>query len=279
MIRFSPFVLLAVWLLTCSGISRAHAQEESEDQSILEKLGEDGGIFLSDAGSYFGAPLRFTGTDWLIAGGVAGGTVALMAVDEDIKELLGSTNQESLNGDFWDVPTKYGVVAYANIFSLGVYTGGLLTGCDDLRRTGRLLFESITYSGISVMAVRYIFGRSRPYNTNSPWEFNWFETSNEVQSFPSGHTTVAFALSTVLAEEIGGVWAGLAFYGMASMTAYARVRNNQHWFSDVVVGAGLGLVTGFHVVRQERMREQSAPEVGLSIIPGLNGIQLIYHLP
>jgi membrane-associated phospholipid phosphatase len=202
-----------------------------------------------------------------------------MTVDEDMKEWLGSENQASLNDDFWDIPTRYGIVSYANIFSLGVYATGLATDSDDIRRTGRLLFESISYSGISVMAIRYIFGRSRPYPGNSPTDFNWFETSNEIQSFPSGHTTVAFALSTVLAEEIGGVWARIAFYGLASMTGYARVRNNQHWFSDVVVGAGLGLVTGLHVVRQERLRGQSGSEARLSVFPSANGINLVYRLP
>ncbi len=278
MIR-SSILFLTVVALFSGGIS--HAQDVTEDKSVWEKLGEDGGIFLQDAGSFFGAPLRFSGTDWLITAGVAGGTVALMSADEEFRDLLGSDNTASLNDDFWDIPTRYGIVSYANIFSLGVYATGLATGSDDWRRTGRLLFESISYSGISVMAFRYVFGRSRPYEGNSEWDFNWFETSNEIQSFPSGHTTVAFALSTVLAEEIGGVWAGIAFYGMASMTAYARVRNNQHWVSDVVAGAGLGLVTGFHVISQERARERgnSSPGTGLSIVPGVGRILFIYRLP
>jgi hypothetical protein len=257
----------------------AVAQVTNGEQSILEKLGEDGMLFLEDAGSYFTAPLRFSGSDWFLTAGVAGGTMGLMAIDEDMKELLGSENQQTLNDDFWDIPTSYGIVAYANAFSLVLYTGGLASGSDDLRRTGRLLFESLSYSGITVMALRYTFGRSRPYPGNSPWDFNWFETSNEIQSFPSGHTTVAFAMSTVLAEEIGGIWARIAFYGMATMTGYARVRNNQHWFSDVVAGAGLGLLSGFHVINREREREGLADQARLTVVPLVNGIGLVYRLP
>ncbi|MDH4068916.1 MAG: phosphatase PAP2 family protein [Ignavibacteria bacterium] len=254
--------------------------QESGDQheeTLLGTLGEDGGIILSDAAAYFSAPFRFTGGDWLTAAGAAGGTVLLMTVDDEMKGLLGSENTGSLNGDFWDIPTRYGLVGPANILSVVLYSSGLALDSRDVRVTGRLLFESLTLSGISVMAIRYIFGRSRPYDNNSPWDFNWFETANEVQSFPSGHTTVAFAMSTVFAERIGGVWARVGFYGLASMTAYARVRNNQHWVSDVVAGAGLGLLAGFHVVQRERMREQGELSGGLEIYPTLQGLQVVYR--
>ena len=75
-------------------------------------------------------------------------------------------------------------------------------GADDIRITGRLLFESISISGVSVIAVRFIAGRSRPFSEDGPWKFNGFRTDNTFQSFPSGLVTVAFALSTVFAERI-----------------------------------------------------------------------------
>jgi len=265
-------VMLSAACCTSYGFGR-----NGRDETIMTKLGDDGLIFLQDAGSYFTAPLRFTGEDWLVTAGVVGGIPLLMTVDDEMKDLLGSGNTKSLNGDFWDIPTTYGAVAYANIFSLTMYTSGLLAGQDDLRRTGRLLFESLAYSGVSVMALRIVFGRSRPYDDNSPWDFNWFELDNEVQSFPSGHTTVAFAMSTVLAEEIGGIWARVGFYGLAAMTGYARVRNNQHWFSDVIAGAGLGLLAGFHVVGEERKREKGEENSGLEIRPSFNCLQFVYR--
>jgi membrane-associated phospholipid phosphatase len=271
------FLLLLFLLLTSLMTARACAQKPGEDPSILDKLGADARIFLEDGGSYFTAPLRFSAYDWFLFGGLAAANTALITVDQEGRELLGTGTTRSLNDDFWDIPTRYGVVTYANILSLGIYTGGLLSGCDDVRTTGRLLFESISYSGISVMALRFAFGRARPYNGDSEWDFRWFEGSNEIQSFPSGHTTVAFALSTVLAEQFGGVWARIGFYGMASMTAYARVRNNQHWVSDVVSGGILGLLTGLYVV--DRERERPSNETGLLVTPTPGGIRIVYRLP
>lgn len=67
-------------------------------------------------------------------------------------------------------------------------------------------------------------------------------TSN---SFPSGHTAEAFASAEFLRREYGRSSAvyGLAGYGSAFAVGYLRMYNNKHWFSDVVAGAGLGVLS------------------------------------
>ena len=64
-------------------------------------------------------------------------------------------------------------------------------------------------------------------------------------SFPSGHTAEAFASAEFLYQEYRGVspWYGLAGYAIATTTGYLRIYNNKHWFSDVVTGAGIGIVS------------------------------------
>jgi hypothetical protein len=61
------------------------------------------------------------------------------------------------------------------------------------------------------------------------------------------------------------------------MTAYARVRNNQHWVSDVVSGGILGLLTGLYVI--DRDRERPSNETGLLVTPTPGGIRIVYRLP
>jgi hypothetical protein len=61
---------------------------------------------------------------------------------------------------------------------------------------------------------------------------------------------------------------------MASLTAYARVINNQHFLSDVVWGALLGFGTGIYVVNKEEGRSENK----FSIQPYLNGIGMRYNL-
>jgi membrane-associated phospholipid phosphatase len=269
-----PILLVLVWLPF-----QAHAKDTvSVSPGLGETVVSDLGIFLGDAGGFFTSPLRFTGRDWLHAAGFAGGTVLLMTTDEWVQERVGRDTDQTLNDDFWDYPTEYGRVQYANIFSLATYALGLFTGNEDIRITGRLAFTSLTTSGITVMAVRLIFGRSRPTAGRGAWDFNWFETNNERQSFPSGHTTVAFALSTVLAERIDTWWARIGFYGLASLTGFSRIYNNQHWLSDVVVGAALGLAAGFDTLRRERERQNESDAGRLSIVPTMNGIYITYRL-
>ncbi|MDR0799641.1 MAG: phosphatase PAP2 family protein [Dysgonamonadaceae bacterium] len=68
---------------------------------------------------------------------------------------------------------------------------------------------------------------------------------NSDQSFPSGHTAVAFACAELLRQEYQdqSVWYGVAGYGIASVSGFLRVYNNDHWFSDVLFGAGIGILS------------------------------------
>jgi len=63
-------------------------------------------------------------------------------------------------------------------------------------------------------------------------------------SFPSGHTSVAFLGAHILFREYKhkSVWIGVAGYGVALTTASMRVINRKHWLSDVVTGAGVGIL-------------------------------------
>ncbi len=69
--------------------------------------------------------------------------------------------------------------------------------------------------------------------------------SSDVLSFPSGHTSTAFVSAEFLRQEYKNVspWIGAAGYGFAIATGYLRMFNNKHWFSDVVAGAGIGILS------------------------------------
>jgi len=245
-IRVTFFCLLLL------GAPSATAQDGSS--SIGSVLLNDATYYLEDVGGYMTTPLRFTGRDWALAAGGVGATLLVMSADQWVKDRAGRETNQSLNDDFWDYPTRYGVVQYWTLGSLGAYTVGLVSGLDEVRIYGRLLLTGITTGGITVMALRTIFGRSRPYSGKGPWDYNWFTTDNEIQSFPSGHTVVAFTVSTIFAERIDTFWSRIVFYSLATLTGTARVLNNQHWLSDVLVGAAIGIGAGWDAVRRERVR-------------------------
>lgn len=73
----------------------------------------------------------------------------------------------------------------------------------------------------------------------------WRPDESDRSSFPSGHTATAFAAAEFLRKEYWKVspWYGVAGYAMAATTGYLRMYNNKHWLSDVVAGAGIGILS------------------------------------
>ena len=67
------------------------------------------------------------------------------------------------------------------------------------------------------------------------------------KSFPSMHTAIAFAGAELLRQEYKdqSVWYGIAGYGVAAGSGFLRIYNNKHWSSDVLVGAGVGMLSTY----------------------------------
>lgn len=92
---------------------------------------------------------------------------------------------------------------------------------------------SASIMAIGVNSLKYGIGRRRPDESSR-------------NSFPSGHTATAFMMATVLHKEYGETRSPLYSvlgYSLATGTAVGRQLNNRHWFSDVVAGAGIGIVS------------------------------------
>ncbi len=73
----------------------------------------------------------------------------------------------------------------------------------------------------------------------------WRPDGSNNKSFPSGHTTTAFAAAEFMRREYKEVsaWYGISAYTVAAATAYLRMYNNKHWLGDVVAGAGAGILS------------------------------------
>jgi membrane-associated phospholipid phosphatase len=179
------------------------------------------------------------------------------------------------------VPTVYGDFAGAGGVGILTYGAGLVSGSPGVRATGRMMLESLASAGLAAFTMRYMTGRSRPFTGAGPWSFHPVGWTHDHQSFPSGHATAAFALSTVLAERIGTAWSRVLFYGLGTLAATARVKNNQHWASDVSMGAFLGITAGIHAVHREEERKgvSRSQESRLKFLPNGSTLTILYMLP
>jgi membrane-associated phospholipid phosphatase len=84
-------------------------------------------------------------------------------------------------------------------------------------------------------------GRQRPRYSGDPWRFRPFSLNDEWHSFPSGHVTHISAIAAALAEEAHRPWVTALSGGAIALTAWQRLYRDQHWASDVVGGAIVGV--------------------------------------
>lgn len=100
----------------------------------------------------------------------------------------------------------------------------------------RLFFSSgfaFAFMGIFVNGIKYTASEMRPDGS----------TAN---SFPSGHTATAFTCATIMHKEYGltrSPWFSVGAYSISTLTGIMRTLNNRHWISDVLVGAGIGVIS------------------------------------
>ena len=126
---------------------------------------------------------------------------------------------------------------YLQFFGPTVTVGLKAAGVEGRSDWGRFLATTaMSYGlmGIFVNGIKYTAKEMRPDGT----------TAN---SWPSGHTATAFVGATILHKEYGRTrspWYSVAAYGSATATGVMRVLNNRHWISDVLSGAGIGIMSG-----------------------------------
>jgi len=114
---------------------------------------------------------------------------------------------------------------------------------DRARETGLLSAEALVNGVIVEAALKGITQRARPLDGVERSEF--FDGGN---SFPSGHSTQAWAVATVIAHEYRGRRAvQIAAYGAATAVSVARFTGQKHYLSDVVAGSALGFAIGRYV--------------------------------
>ena len=194
--------------------------------------------------------------------GVAATTGVALALDQTLRDRIhdphdavGSTLSDVGNG-FGD-----GVIVYSTL--LGLSVSGKLLGKPGLYGVSSRALKSTLVAGAAAMVLKSMIGRERPSTSpDGPYHFRPFRFKDN--SFPSGHSAVAFALATSLAREIEGQWDDAAFFTLATLTAYSRMHDDKHWASDVVFGAGIGILASRFVHRRAAKLAVKRGMVGLS---------------
>ena len=138
----------------------------------------------------------------------------------DIRNAFGSYRTKVDDYLIW-VP--YAELGLLNLFKIRCKTDAL--------NTSLLIMKSELIMGAIVLPVKQLSNQLRPDSSN--WH-----------SFPSGHTANAFVAASVVHKEYRHLspWYGIGAYTVAASVAAFRMINNRHWQSDVIAGAGIGLL-------------------------------------
>ena len=125
---------------------------------------------------------------------------------------------------------------YTQFAGIGLTVGLKMAGVEDRSSWPRLFASSLASYGVMaafVNSIKYTTSEMRPDGS----------TRN---SWPSGHTATAFVGATILHKEYGltrSPWYSIGGYTVATATGVMRVLNNRHWISDVLSGAGIGILS------------------------------------
>lgn len=279
--KYSRFINIIIPLLFLFMISSAYGQETKPSSEAVpapqpeaRKEASSGKVdlnqayfkgYLTDTAHILTSPLNWDKGDWITASLIIGAAVGLYACDQEIQTWVQDHRGEATN-TISRIFRPFGEGQYS-LPALGLfYLYGYAAKDSKAKKTALLGLESFLISGAFTQVLKYTTHRCRPSDCDRHDIWNGPSFSNSNLSFVSGETTSVFSLSTVIASEYGDkAWVPPVAYGIATLTALARLNNNGHWSSDVFLGAALGYFTAKTIIRLHKKKSNFA------VVPMTNG--------
>lgn len=208
--------------------------------------------FSRDSVCFINQPKQWDGADWMKIGFIGAGAVVIMQFDGKIQNAIPQDHKYDnsaviVGGRLWgDV---YPTLIIAGTFGLH----GWAFGDNSSKRLTVEIVQATLYSAVLTEVLKTVIGRSRPYKNQGAFTFRPFSLfKTDYNSFPSGHSTAAFAVSTVIANNVDSDYLKALAYAPAVCTMVSRSYQNKHWASDTFVGAAIGYSVGAWIVDEDK---------------------------
>lgn len=202
---------------------------------------------------------------------VLGGLSALILVDEPAHRFI-EDQRSGTSDDFARTVRHFGQVEVYGTITAGMVAAGLVTHTDELTRAGARLATTLALAGATSTIAKFGLGRPRPSENPDPDVFKPFSGDD---AMPSGHSTMAFALATALADDIHNTSASIGLYTLATGVAWSRMNDDRHWLSDVAAGAVVGITSAKLVSGRWRLFNLRPP----SILLGPRHAGIVWQVP
>jgi membrane-associated phospholipid phosphatase len=213
-------------------------------------------LLWSDLKQQLTSPLRGTKQDWKRFAGLVAGTAVLSFADKPVqKAALKWRDSSSAVRSVSSFVTNFGgQYETYSLVAFGAY--GFIFKNEKVKTTTLLATQAYLTAGAIETVLKVLAGRQRPSyvdpktgERSGKFHGPFYSSSNDFKSFPSGHTTAAFAAATVYAMEYKkSVIIPIISYTYASLVGLSRITENKHWTTDVLLGATLGYLCGRQVV-------------------------------
>lgn len=211
--------------------------------------------YVTDTWSFVKSPLHWKTKQWIAISAIAGSGAFLFTQDEHVRNFV-QEHRASAGDKFFQYSFEHWGSGYYTIPFLGsMYLGGCLLKNDRVSATALTAGKAAAISAVFVNVFKQVARRHRPYQDTPANPSNWdgpFGNRHHT-SFPSGHSTLAFSVATVIASEYSEmVWVPVVAYTLATGAAFSRIYHDKHWASDVLIGSAFGMATGRFIWKRNR---------------------------
>lgn len=267
----TAWILVSAALLALVGPARA-GERAGSSAGIPARAAHALRSFASDAWYVACSPARLPRAGVVKPLAIVGVGVALYAVDQEITDGF----HRSHENDFYRVPVDVGEglegLGYPGRtfpYYIGGTVVGMAFGLEPVQQVGLEILETQFISGGIRNLATLLIGRRREHEGFGPRKFEF----DGGTSFPSGHTSSAFQIATILSEHVDRAPATAVLYAAALAVCMQRVDSRSHWPSDVYFSAIEGTLTARTVVRRNRGRREGETRAVL-VMPAENGLAL-----
>jgi len=200
------------------------------------------------------SPLKYKESKYTLFAGGSLVAALLLTRNDTVDPFQESVSERKPLGSTSKFGDLMGKMVPNGAYALGMYLHYLSSKSSRSSYRTLYMLEVSAYSGLTATVLKVLANERRP-------------NGSDRKSFPSGHTTTAFAFAAAVAEEHPWYYAVPA-YALATFVGFSRINDNKHYLHDVVGGAAIGIAYAKSLSRENSLAKKSA---NFHILPTFDG--------